>query len=287
MPRIRTIKPEFWTDGDVVDMSPYARLLFIGSWNFALCDRGHVADDPRRLKMQILPGDDVDAVELVEEIIAHGRMTRITTPDGRTFLHVKRFTDHQKIEKRWNPRCPACDALGLNEPRSTSRDLSEPRASTPEPADSPPTSAQEGKGKERRKTPSSADADGVFEAWWKLYPKKVGKADARKVWDRKIRKSTPDAITAGLQRWLPIWRDTDPQFIPYPSTWLQRGSWDDELGELDVDAILGAEKFQLPETPDDLVPGSPEWQAWQREQRDAWVASREARAREVLARRAS
>lgn len=58
-------------------------------------------------------------------------------------------------------------------------------------------------------------------------------------------------------------------------------------GALDVDAILGAEKFQLPETPDDLVPGSPEWQAWQREQRDAWVASREARAREVLARRAS
>ena len=152
MPRIRTIKPEFWTDGDIVDMSFAARLLFIGSWNFAICDRGHVADDPKRLKMQVLPGDAVDASELLDEILAHGRMERLTAPDGRTYLLIKRFTDHQKIEKRWNPRCPACDAFGLNgtsenlpQPLPTSREVGRETADLSE---TPRTSAQEGKGGE-------------------------------------------------------------------------------------------------------------------------------------------
>ena len=36
MARIRTIKPEFWTDEKVVTLPFEARLLFIGMWNF--CD---------------------------------------------------------------------------------------------------------------------------------------------------------------------------------------------------------------------------------------------------------
>lgn len=152
MPKIRTIKPEFWTDGDVIDMTPFARLMFIGSWNFTLCDRGHLADDPRRLKMQILPADDVNAVELLNEIMAHGRIDRIETPDGRTFLHIRRFTDHQRIESRWASRCPACKSLGLDEtlsePRATSPNLAEPRASSRELAGTRATSRKEGKGME-------------------------------------------------------------------------------------------------------------------------------------------
>lgn len=36
MARIRTIKPEFWTAEQVMELSRDARLLFIGMWNF--CD---------------------------------------------------------------------------------------------------------------------------------------------------------------------------------------------------------------------------------------------------------
>ena len=32
MPRIRTIKPEFWTDEKIIELSLPARLLFIGLW---------------------------------------------------------------------------------------------------------------------------------------------------------------------------------------------------------------------------------------------------------------
>jgi hypothetical protein len=104
--------------------------------------------------MQVLPADDVSAADLIEEIIEHGRMERIEV-DGRTYLLIKRFTDHQKIEKRWNPRCPACDALGLNDTPATSPDLAETlptsreeRRASPNLSETPPTSAQEGKGRE-------------------------------------------------------------------------------------------------------------------------------------------
>lgn len=157
MARIRTIKPECWTDGDVVDLPPQARLLFIGSWNFAMCDYGHLADDARRLKMQVLPDDDTmmvrdesgawvlrsfDANYLVELIVAAGRFDRLDV-DGDTYLWIKRFERHQKLERRWTPRCVACKALGgppeeLSKPRRTSREVSR----------TPRTSASEGTGQE-------------------------------------------------------------------------------------------------------------------------------------------
>ena len=45
MPRIRTIKPEFWTDEKVGECSIPARLLFIATWNIA-DDRGNLERKP-------------------------------------------------------------------------------------------------------------------------------------------------------------------------------------------------------------------------------------------------
>lgn len=160
MARIRTIKPETWTDGDVMDLSKDARLLWIGSWNFAMCDFGHVADDPRRLKMQVSPADDVmlvkvdgqwsiepyDPFVLVDEIVASGRMARIVV-DGRSYLHIVRFADHQKTEKRWSPRCPACKALGEHDA---------PPETTPNLSETPAPSARERKGGEGKGTAAAA-----------------------------------------------------------------------------------------------------------------------------------
>ena len=59
MARIRTVKPEFWTDEKVVECSIPARLLFIGLFNFAN-DMGCLERSPKRLKMQIFPADALD-----------------------------------------------------------------------------------------------------------------------------------------------------------------------------------------------------------------------------------
>lgn len=90
----------------------------------------------------------------------------------------------------------------------------------------------------KQKTPSSADADAAFAEWWKLYPRKVGKQDARRVWDRKIRDTDPTTIIDGLRRYLPLYAKTEPDFIPHPSTWLHQGRWEDEVEVVDPDEDL-------------------------------------------------
>jgi hypothetical protein len=107
MARIRTVKPELWTDPEFVECSPTARLLFVAALNFAT-DYGVLPDKPRQLKMQCLPADDVDISQLVGELIAAGFWQRRTAPDGAKVLVIRTFNRHQKVDKptagRWgNP----------------------------------------------------------------------------------------------------------------------------------------------------------------------------------------
>jgi len=102
MARIRTIKPEFWSDERIVELSPMARLLFIGMWNFA-DDYGGIERSPRQLKMKIFPGDDVDVELLIQELLRSGMVTEHEIKGAR-YLHIKNFNTHQKINKKSDRR---------------------------------------------------------------------------------------------------------------------------------------------------------------------------------------
>jgi hypothetical protein len=116
MARIRTIKPEFWTSSTVVELDPFARLLFIGSWNFA-DDHGLLPDDPKRLKLQVLPADPVDAAELVEVLVDAGLFERVTAPTGERLLRIVTFGSHQKIDKRSSGKWGNPDEWPTQSPR--------------------------------------------------------------------------------------------------------------------------------------------------------------------------
>jgi hypothetical protein len=102
--RIRSIKPEFWTDEKVVSLTPLARLLFIGIWNF-VDDYGRSEFSPARIKMQILPADPADIRQLLAEISGAGLVT-IYAVDGKEYLQVSNFTKHQKIDARAKSKYP-------------------------------------------------------------------------------------------------------------------------------------------------------------------------------------
>lgn len=68
----------------------------------------------------------------------------------------------------------------------------------------------------------------TFEAFWSLYPRKVGKIDAMKAWKQMTRSYDPQEIIAGLERNLPALRTKEPQFIKHPGGWLRDGRWMDE-----------------------------------------------------------
>lgn len=239
MARIRTIKPDFWTDGNMVKLSPFARLLYIGMWNFTLCDYGHVADDAMKLKLQILPMDPVNIDELLAEIMAQGRVTRISSPDGRTYLHVKRFEDHQKIDPRWKTRCPACAQKDSLAPVETPVSLPEPQRDSPE-----LPLGREGMGRDGKKTPPArATPSQDFLTFWAAYPRRVGKQDAIKALVRARRKASLEEILAGVEQLKKEVAGKDPNFTPHPTTWLNAGRWEDETPQQTVVAGPWSEDF--------------------------------------------
>jgi hypothetical protein len=96
MARIRTIKPEFWTDEKVVELSPLARLLFVGIWNF-VDDFGRVEFSSARLKMQIFPADSLEVSPLLQEIENVGLII-LYDVDGKRYLQVTNFRKHQAVK---------------------------------------------------------------------------------------------------------------------------------------------------------------------------------------------
>lgn len=97
MARIRTIKPDFWTDEKLTECSMSARLLFIGMLNFA-DDNGNLVASAKKLKMQVFPADSIECQPLLDELIAQGVIIEYSV-NGENYLHIKGFRKHQVINR--------------------------------------------------------------------------------------------------------------------------------------------------------------------------------------------
>ncbi|MER6942525.1 hypothetical protein ABT294_00755 [Nonomuraea sp. NPDC000554] len=78
---------------------------------------------------------------------------------------------------------------------------------------------------------SRAESERMFDAFWKIYPRKVGKTEARKSWDKAVKKGAdPDRVIEGARSYArdPHRMANDIQYTAHPSTWLNHGRWDDE-----------------------------------------------------------
>ena len=106
MARIRTIRPEFWSDPDIMECTRDARLLFIGIWNFA-DDKGNIEAHPRKIKAQIYPlEDDIEIEALLKELIDHNFIIPYTV-DDKKYYHIRTFSKHQRINRPSTlPYCP-------------------------------------------------------------------------------------------------------------------------------------------------------------------------------------
>lgn len=95
MARIRTVKPEFWTDEKIVQLPFEARLLFIGLWNIA-DDEGKLEYSPMRIKMQLFPADKVDTHSLIEKI-AKLDLIVIYEVEHKLYISIPHFLQHQRV----------------------------------------------------------------------------------------------------------------------------------------------------------------------------------------------
>lgn len=104
MARGRFIKPEFWKDEDLAQVSFPARLLFVGLWSLA--DRaGRLEDRPLRIKAEIFPYDSLDLEALLAELArtkVHGNGAFIVRyeSNGKRVIQIANFERHQKCHPR-------------------------------------------------------------------------------------------------------------------------------------------------------------------------------------------
>ena len=78
-----------------------------------------------------------------------------------------------------------------------------------------------------------------FDEFWKEYPRKCAKGDARKAWlqTEQLRPSLNDLIKAlKVAKRTDQWRQDGGKYIPYPATWLRQERWEDQEVEIE-DAV--------------------------------------------------
>lgn len=79
----------------------------------------------------------------------------------------------------------------------------------------------------------SAVQERRFDEFWRAYPKKVGKGNARRSWkriapDEVLFEHIIDAVNNNTSN-NDQWHRDNGQYIPNPSTWLNQQRWDDEI----------------------------------------------------------
>lgn len=251
MPRARNIKPGFFSNDEITELSFPARLLFIGLWTIADRD-GRLIDRPKKIKIEIFPVDDVDVSSLLDELAQHRFIERYADQNG-AYIQVVNFTKHQNphrnevsseipsiadvrakdgaIDPPKKSRAKKVDVAPDKHPSNRADSLIRNDDSgflQPDPLSSGDT--PDGEMNEAKLTGSSIEER--FEMFWASYPRRVGLKPARDAW---MRLNPDEALTAAIlgaieaQKQSHDWRKANGQFIPHPTTWLNRGGWKDEL----------------------------------------------------------
>lgn len=109
MPRIRTIKPDFFKSERIESFSSdTVRLLFIGLWTY-VDDYGRGRDDARLVKAELFPLREDMTTGAVEKILVeladHGVVFRYQV-SGKRYLHVTNWAEHQRVSRPTESRFP-------------------------------------------------------------------------------------------------------------------------------------------------------------------------------------
>jgi len=221
--RIRTIKPDFFRhvglyEAEIETELPL-RVAFAGLWTSA--DReGRFIWEPRTLKLDALPYDEVDFSRVLDALLTRGFVVRYEI-NGKVYGCIPSWDKHQSINnKELASVLPEMTPESILEPLSTREARVNDASITPLFPDQ-----GEGKGREGNMHASMTRA---FENFWEAYPKKKSKGDAEKAWKTlKPNEHLADTILQAVQRAKTSreWAESGGKFIPYPASWLRDKGW--------------------------------------------------------------
>jgi hypothetical protein len=231
MARIRTIKPEFFTSEDIVELEPLARLLYIALW----CEadkEGRLAWKPKTFKMRYLPIDGCDIDALCDALLTRGLI--VTYGDG--LAYIPSFKNHQHINPREKDSvlpAPTQEML-TREPRVNDASVTDREEGR-----------KEGKGKEGREEGASPPVvlsfqkpekqkpeflDGFTRFWdvWPTTDRKEAKGKCFDLWKKAKAEGRADEIVAHVERLKlsQAWTKNNGEFIPAPLVYLNQRRWE-------------------------------------------------------------
>lgn len=97
MARARNIKPSFFNNDELAEISAIGRLLFIGMWTIADY-KGDIIWREKRIKAQVLPYDNCDVKEIAINLDNCG-FIRFYSDGDKIYLNICNFTRHQNPHK--------------------------------------------------------------------------------------------------------------------------------------------------------------------------------------------
>jgi hypothetical protein len=232
MARIRTIKPDTFTDEKFVALSPLARLLYIALWCEA--DReGRLEWNLKTLKWKYLPADDCDIEKIGKELIDTGRVV-LYTCESKIVGFLPTFLTHQHINvKEQASKLPAPPGTRRVKARAS------PVKEDTQAGDSTGQARGERKGKERKgregkegTTPIVPKAgDEYSEDFRKLvgvYPKRQGTNPLPRAWKAfnaaLTRGATIEILVAAAQAYART-EVAGTKFCQQLATWLNGDEW--------------------------------------------------------------
>jgi hypothetical protein len=92
--RSRNIKPGFFKNEHLAELSAADRLLFIGLWCLAADREGRLEDRPKRIKMELMPMDNYDVSSGLDGLEHGGFITRYVI-EGQSIIEIGSFCKHQ------------------------------------------------------------------------------------------------------------------------------------------------------------------------------------------------
>lgn len=234
MPRIRTIKPDAYLSESLTSVPRGTRWTFAGLWTYA-DDKGRARDEARLIHAALYPLDDEVTLDDVKHdlilLAGIGAICRYVV-DGRSYLHMPSWEQHQKINRPTPAKSPPCPlhedgerghVLPPDDSVMTHGGLSEP-------------STWERKGREvDREGEGSISSDKSdhsldrFDEFWDAYGNKVGRKKSEVAYRAALRKPgvTDDLLISSAAAYAKWCLDTRT-YQKNPLTWLHGEHWRDE-----------------------------------------------------------
>jgi hypothetical protein len=241
MPRIRTVKPEFFSSDTVAQLSFRARLTFIGLWTYC-DDHGRGRDNTKLIKASVWPLDDVSDSDVEDDLKALAELRLITRYSAfdKGYLSVSSWTEHQKVSHPTESKIPSPQDPSTSPPpgaggfRKDSGEIPEDSGAAQDMSGAAPLGKEQGTGNREQggtlALTRSASAPDRFEEFWRTYPRRRDKRAAERAWRAALkRKVDPDSIISSARKFAQANIGQDQQFIKYPATWLNAGAYENDL----------------------------------------------------------